>query len=419
MSTPRIGLLVTGGIAAYKAPILARELVRRGATVRVALSASATRFVGPLTFSGLLGSAPLTDLWDASGGEAHVELAGWADLLVVAPATANVLAKMAHGLADDVVSATLLCARSPILVAPAMHSRMWEHVATQENVETLRQRDVGLVGPVHGALASGEEGPGRMSDPEEIARIAMGMLSPKDLAGTTLLVSAGPTHEPIDPVRFVGNRSSGKMGYAIAERAADRGARVVLVSGPVSLPVPPGVELVRVKTALEMQDAIELRLGADDGADAVIMAAAVADYRPREVSAQKMKKKDKGDQARTVELVRNPDILAILGADRKATRAARPILVGFAVETDDLLGAAKRKLAQKRADLIVANHASVAFEGDASEIFFVDAGGVEKLGTLPKRATADRILDRVSQLLEPAALAPTLPRPARRRSKSK
>ncbi|MFO0680653.1 MAG: bifunctional phosphopantothenoylcysteine decarboxylase/phosphopantothenate--cysteine ligase CoaBC [Sandaracinus sp.] len=405
MLTPRIGLLVTGGIAAYKAPFLARELVRRGAEVRVALSASAQRFVGPLTFSGLLGAAPLTDLWDAAGGEPHVDLAAWADLLLVAPATANVLAKMAHGLADDVVSATLLCARSPVVVAPAMHTRMWEHAATQENVETLRARDVTFVGPVHGALASGEEGAGRMSEPEDIARVAMSMLSGKDLAGTKILVSAGPTHEPIDPVRFVGNRSSGKMGYAIAERAADRGARVVLVSGPVSIPAPPGVELVRVKTALEMQDAIELRLGDDDGADAVIMAAAVADYRPREIASQKMKKKDKGDQARTVELVRNPDILATLGADRKASRSARPLLVGFAVETEDLLGAAKRKLTQKGADLIVANHASVAFEGDASEIFFVDASGVEKLGTLPKRATADRILDRVARLLEPAAAA--------------
>lgn len=415
MLTPRIGLLVTGGIAAYKAPLLARELKRRGADVRVALSASAQRFVGPLTFSGLLGSAPLTDLWEASGGEAHVELAAWADLLLVAPATANVLAKMAHGLADDIVSATLLCARSPVLVAPAMHTRMWEHAATQANVETLAGRDIHFVGPVHGALASGEEGAGRMSEPDDIARVAMGMLSPKDLAGTTILVSAGPTHEPIDPVRFVGNRSSGKMGYAIAERAADRGARVVLVSGPVSIPAPPGVELVRVKTALEMQDAIELRLGADDGADAVIMAAAVADYRPREVASQKMKKKDKGDQARTVELIRNPDILATLGADRKATRSERPLLVGFAVETEDLLGAAKRKLTQKGADLIVANHASVAFEGDASEIFFVDASGIEKLGTLPKRATADRILDRIARLLEPPAAQAEAPRAKRKR----
>lgn len=394
MNPPRIALLVTGGIAAYKAPFIARELARRGAELRVAMTSSAQQFVGPLTFAGLLGKAPLTDLWDASGGEAHVELAEWADLLLVAPATANILAKMTHGLADDVVSATLLCARGATMVAPAMHTRMWDHPATQENVEKLRARDVVFVGPVHGPLASGEAGAGRMAEPEVIANAAMHLVSHKDLTGTTILVSAGPTHEPIDPVRFVGNRSSGKMGYAIAERAADRGAHVVLVTGPVSLPSPPGVELVRVKTALEMQDAIELH-----PADAVIMAAAVADFRPREVASQKMKKQAKGDEARTVELVRNPDILGSLGADRKAARSSRPVLVGFAVETEKLLESAKKKLVSKGADLIVANHASVAFEGDASEVFFVDKRGVEKLGTLPKRATADRILDRVAAIL--------------------
>ena len=398
MTSPRIALLVTGGIAAYKAPILARELVRRGAEVRVAMTHGAREFVGPLTFAGLLGKAPIIELTDASGGEAHVELASWADLLLVAPATANILAKMAHGLSDDIVSATLLCARGPVMVAPAMHTRMWDHLATQQNVETLRARDVLFVGPVHGALASGEEGAGRMTEPEDIATRAMNLLSPKDLMGATILVSAGPTHEPIDPVRFVGNRSSGKMGYAIAERAADRGANVFLVSGPVSLSAPPGVELIRVKTALEMQDAIELH-----AADAVIMAAAVADFRPREVASSKQKKQAKGDDTRTVELVRNPDILATLGADRKATKSARPILVGFAVETEKLLESAKKKLVTKGADLIVANHASVAFEGDASEIFFVDKKGVQKLGMLPKRETADKILDRVAALLEPAA----------------
>lgn len=394
MTRPRVALLVTGGIAAYKAPILARELVRGGAEVRVAMTESAQRFVGPLTFAGLLGAPPTTDLWSPSGGEAHVELAAWADLIVVAPATANVLAKMAHGISDDVVSATLLCARGAVMVAPAMHTRMWEHAATQENVEKLRARDVTLVGPVVGALASGEEGAGRMTEPEEIARAVLYALSPKDLAGTTLLVSAGPTHEPIDPVRFVGNRSSGKMGYAIAERAADRGAHVFLVSGPVSLPTPRGVELIRVKTALEMQDAIELH-----PADAIIMAAAVADYRPREISSSKLKKQPKGDVTRTVELVRNPDILATLGADRRASKSTRPVLVGFAVETEKLLESAKKKLTSKGADFIVANHASVAFEGDASEVAFVDKKGVEKMGTLPKRQTADRILDRVAALL--------------------
>jgi phosphopantothenoylcysteine decarboxylase/phosphopantothenate--cysteine ligase len=395
VTASRIALLVSGGIAAYKAPIVARELVRAGAEVRVAMTASAQRFVGPLTFAGLLGRAPLTDLWDASGGEAHVELAAWAELLVVAPATANLLAKMTHGLADDVVSATLLCAKSPVVVAPAMHTRMWQHEATRTNVATLAARGVSLVGPVHGALASGDEGEGRMSEPEAIAAAALARLAPKDLAGRTILVSAGPTHEALDPVRFVGNRSSGKMGYAIARRAAERGARVILVSGPVSLPAPEGVERVRVQSALEMQAAID----AHGEVDVIVMAAAVADYRPATVSKSKLKKQASGDEARTIELVRNPDILATLGERRKQAKRKRPVLVGFAVETERLVPTARAKLAKKGVDLVVANHASVAFEGDASEVVLVDARRAENLGTLPKRETAERILDRVAALL--------------------
>lgn len=392
---PNIALLVTGGIAAYKAPLVARELMRRGASVKVAMTESAQRFVGPLTFAGLTGEPPLVDLWDASqGGEAHVDLARWADLLLVAPATASVLARMTSGLADDVVTATLLCARGPVLVAPAMHTRMWEHAATRENAARLSARGIQFVGPENGALASGEEGVGRMAEPEGIAAAAMAACAPRDLAGRTVLVSAGPTHEAIDPVRFVGNRSSGKMGFAIAERAAQRGASVVLVSGPVSLAAPSGVELVRVRSALEMQAAIESR----DGVDAVVMAAAVADYRPRDVSPSKAKKQE-GEDTRTLALVRNPDILLGLGARRAATGSKRPVLIGFAVETEDLVAAARAKLTKKKVDLVVANHASVAFEGDASEVTLVDANGETPLGTLAKRETADRILDRVAALL--------------------
>ncbi len=395
MSGPRIALLVTGGIAAYKAPLVLRELMRRGAHVRVAMTVSAQRFVGPITFSGLTGEAPLVDLWDASiGGEAHVELAAWADVLLVAPATASVLARMAAGIADDVVSATLLCARGPVVVAPAMHTRMWEHAATRDNAERLKARGIVFVGPSEGALASGEEGLGRMAEPDAIASAALAVAAPGDLAGRSILVSAGPTHEAIDPVRFVGNRSSGKMGFAIAERAAQRGARVVLVSGPVSLPAPAGVELVRVRSALEMKAAIEARAGLD----AIVMAAAVADYRPRDVSVHKAKKQE-GEDARTLALVRNPDILAGLGEARASSGSKRPVLIGFAVETEDLVPAARKKLERKQVDLVVANHASVAFEGDASEVTLVDAKGETPLGTLPKRETADRVLDRIALLL--------------------
>ena len=397
MPAPNIVVLVTGGIAAYKAPLVVRELMRRGARVKVAMTRSAQRFVGPLTFAGLTGEPPLVDLWDASkGGEAHVDLARWADVLVVAPATASVLARMTTGLADCVVTATLLCARGPVLVAPAMHTRMWEHAATRENVATLRARGIRFVGPEEGALASGEDGLGRMAEPVTIAAEALLASAPRDLAGQTILVTAGPTHEAIDPVRFIGNRSSGKMGFALAERAAHRGARVVLVSGPVSLAAPPAVELVRVRTAIEMQAAI----AACVAPDAIVMAAAVADYRPREASAHKEKKRE-GEDTRTLALVQNPDILLALGEERARSGSKRPVLIGFAVETEDLIAAARRKLMRKKVDLVVANHASVAFEGSASEVTLVDSIGATPLGMLPKHEAADRILDRVALLLAP------------------
>jgi phosphopantothenoylcysteine decarboxylase/phosphopantothenate--cysteine ligase len=391
---------VGGGIAAYKSVVLVRELGRRGASVRVVMTPAAARFVGPATFTGITGEPPILDLWDpVHRGEIHVELAAWADAIVVAPATANLLARMAAGIADDAVSATLLCTDRPVLVAPAMHHLMWAHAATQRNVERLRADGVHLVGPSYGALASGEEGQGRMAEPEAIADALEALLGAvgsagADLAGRTILVSAGPTHEAIDPVRFLGNRSSGRMGYAVAARAAERGARVILVSGPVALEPPPGVEVVRVRSALEMQAAIAAR---ERAADAIVMAAAVADFRPASTSDRKLKKRE-DEQTRTLELVRNPDILAGLGEARAARGDRRPVLVGFAVESEDLARAARAKLTTKKVDLVVANPASVAFEGDDNEAILVSPEGDEPLGRISKRALADRILDRVRAL---------------------
>jgi phosphopantothenoylcysteine decarboxylase/phosphopantothenate--cysteine ligase len=387
--TQRVLVGVGGGIAAYKSAILVRELLRRGREVKVVMTEASQRFVGAVTFAGLTGEAPVTDLWDPRySGEVHVDLAAWAEAIVVAPATANFMARVAHGIADDALSATLLCFEGPVVLAPAMHHRMWRHPATQANVTCLRERGAILVGPVEGPLASGESGMGRMSEPEAIAdAIPSGA---RDLEGRTIVVSAGPTHEDLDPVRFLGNRSSGKMGYAIAERAARRGARVILVSGPTALPDPIGVETVRVRSAIEMEREIAR---VRERADAIVMAAAVADYRPADPSEHKIKKTD---GPASLALVRNPDILAGLGAWRTG---ARPVLVGFAVETKDVVESARGKLTKKKVDLVVANEASVSFEKETNRVTFVDANGAEPLPELDKHEVADRILDRIAQRL--------------------
>ncbi|HJL16224.1 MAG TPA: bifunctional phosphopantothenoylcysteine decarboxylase/phosphopantothenate--cysteine ligase CoaBC [Sandaracinaceae bacterium LLY-WYZ-13_1] len=382
---------VSGGIAAYKAVTLVRELTRRGHELRVVLSPTATRFVGPVTFTGIAGRPPVVDLWDPSyAGEVHVELAAWADVAVVAPATANLLARAVHGLADDALSATLLCFDRPVVFAPAMHDRMWRHPATARNLARLRADGARFVGPVSGPLASGDVGMGRMSEPDAIADAVEAALGPGDLSGRRLLVSAGGTQEDLDPVRYLGNRSSGKMGYAIAERAARRGAEVVLVSAPTALDVPPGVERVDVRSAREMEAAIEARRA---DVDTIVMAAAVADYRPADAATDKLKK---GDGPMVVELARNPDILAGLGAWR---RGARPMLVGFAVETRDLVAAARGKLERKKVDLVVANDAGASFGKDTNRVVLVDADGDEALPELSKAEVADRILDRVAARL--------------------
>lgn len=387
----RIVVGVTGGVAAFKSVELVRELQRRGASVRVVMTRSAARFVGPITFTGLVGTPPVTDLWDPSyRGEVHVELGEWADAMVVAPATMQFLASAAHGFADDPVLATYACLRGEAVFAPAMHTRMFERASTQRNLARLADDGVHLVGPVSGPLASGEVGLGRMSEPSEIVDALERVLGTRaDLAGKRVLVSAGPTYEDLDPVRFLGNRSTGKMGYAIAARAAARGADVTLVSGPSSLEVPKGVNVVRVRSAREMHAAV---VGRRDEADAIVMTAAVADYRPAETAEHKIKK---GDDL-VLRMVRNPDILAELGASRTGPR---PVLVGFALETQDVEGSAKRKLEKKKVDLVVGNEASDGFGGDTNKVVIVSRDETRTLPLMSKLDVADALLDRIRDLL--------------------
>lgn len=385
---------VGGGIAAFKAVALVRELQRRGAAVRVAMTPSATRFVAPMTFSGLTGVPAVVDLWDPGyPGEVHVELSTWAHAVVVAPATANLLARAAVGMADDAVLASVSCATGrPLLFAPAMHERMWLAPATQRNVRQLAQDGAIVVGPVRGPLASGELGAGRMAEPDAIAEALEAALCPnRDLAGFTLLISVGPTQEDLDPVRFITNRSSGRMGFALAAAARDRGAQVIAVCGPTTVVPPTGIELVSVRSALEMQRAVHSAL---PRADAVVMTAAVADYRPRATSDSKLKK-DKSDVL-TVEMIKNPDILAELGTARTGNR---PVLVGFAMETHDVVASARRKLMAKKCDLVVANEAAVGFGRDDTQATLVAREGDEPLPPMAKRELADRIVDRIVRLL--------------------
>lgn len=381
---------VTGSIAAYKAVEILRELTSRGANVTVVMTDSAQRFVAPLTFETLSRRPVLTDLFtlDYEKHIGHVTAGERADLLLVAPVTANTIAKFAHGLADDFLSNLYLCSTCPILLAPAMDRDMYAHAAVRENLDHLKTRGVHVLEPEYGELASGLIGQGRLADPITIVRTVEALLGhPQDLAGETVLVSAGPTQEPLDPVRYLSNRSSGKMGFAIAEAARDRGARVLLVSGPTSLPTPPGVTRTDVTTAQEMCQAVLERL---DITTILIMAAAVADYRPSTSAPQKMKKQE----TLTVEFVRNPDILAEAGL-HKGSR----ILVGFAAETDNLLENAREKLRKKHLDLIVANDVRVAFAGETTRVTLLDRQGqVDELPELSKREAADRILDRIAAL---------------------
>jgi|HubBroStandDraft_2_1064218.scaffolds.fasta_scaffold15255_3 phosphopantothenoylcysteine decarboxylase/phosphopantothenate--cysteine ligase len=403
-----VALCVTGSIAAYKAVEVARLLVKSGAKVLPVTTASGARFVGPVTLSGVCGEAVATNMWDpAYAGELHVRLAQRADVVAIVPATADVLARLAQGRADDLVTALALCARGPVVAAPAMHPRMWEHPATLRNVAELReQKRVTLVGPVSGEVASGETGMGRMAEPAAVFEAIAAHLGAAgagvgvgagDLAGLRVVVSAGPTLEDVDPVRFLGNRSSGKMGFALAERAAARGADVTLVAGPVSLATPGGrVRRVDVRSALDMRDAIWNALGRDlSRADALVMAAAVADHRPVDVSPTKLKK---GDARATIDLVKNPDLLGEVG---NARSGRRPVLVGFAVETaggDALIAYARRKLTDKRVDLVVANEAAASFGRDDNRAVLVTHDTAEALPPASKAAVSDVVWDRVKQL---------------------
>jgi len=388
----RIVLGVTGGIAAYKAIEVCRRLVDAGAHVVPVMTRGAEHFVGRTTLSALASEPVQTSLWDEDSPIPHTHLGQSADLVVVAPATARVIGAYAAGISSDLLTATLLATRAPVIVCPAMHTEMWEHAAVQDNVATLRRRGVHIVEPEVGRLAGGDSGAGRLASPEVIVEAVLRVFTPADLAGRQVLVTAGGTREPIDAVRVVANRSSGKQGYAVAAEASARGAKVTLVS-TVDRPVPAGVEVVTVETAAQMEAAVSERA---DGADVVVMAAAVADFRPVQAAAGKLKK-DAG--VPLIELERTPDILAGLGARKRPGQ----VLVGFAAETDDLLANAEAKLVRKQLDLIVANDVSApgtGFQHDTNEVIILGAGGVRHNVPLSdKRAIARAVVDAVVERL--------------------
>lgn len=424
----RVLLGVAGGIAAYKAALVTRELRRAGADVEVMLTASARQFVGAATFAGLTGRTVRTDVFDDPADITHVRMAREADVAVFAPATANLLGKFAAGIGDDLVSSTFLCLECPVVVAPAMHAEMWAHPATTANVATLRGRGVVFVGPDEGELAGGDVGYGRLAEPSAVvdavvaafagagagsaatlpaaeggdagvATVAAGeppTPQPSALAGTRVVVTAGGTREPIDPVRFIGNRSTGKMGFALAAEARRRGARVDLVTGPTHLETPDGVTRHDVTTTEDMRTAVR---GLADGASAVVKAAAVADFRPERYHDQKIKKD--ADDAAVIRLARNPDILAELG--RASYPHGRPVLVGFAAETEDDDGAAQRKLARKAADLLVVNRVDAADAGFAVDtnkaVLLTPDGTRTTVGLMSKASLAAAVWDKVEELL--------------------
>jgi phosphopantothenoylcysteine decarboxylase/phosphopantothenate--cysteine ligase len=387
-----IVLGVSGGIAAYKAPELVRRLQDAGAAVRVILTPNAARFVSPLSLAAVSNHGVIADQWgDAErGGVDHIELARWAELLLIAPATANVLAKLAVGIADDALTTYALAHRADVLVAPAMNTYMLAHPTVRQNIDTLRARGVGIIEPVNGLLACGEEGAGKMPDVPQLVEIVRSRFHARDLEGRSVLVTAGPTREPIDPVRYLSNRSSGKMGYAIAEAAARRGAQVTLVSGPTSLPAPAGVTLTRVTTAAEMHAAVMAIAGRNQ---IVIKAAAVADFAPVAVADRKIKKRD-GEDTLTIELRKNPDILSDV-----ARVSPRPFVVAFAAETDMVEQNAREKLQRKGADLIVANDVAdvtIGFDSDQNEVLVLERNGeMTRLERASKSVIANRLLDLV------------------------
>jgi phosphopantothenoylcysteine decarboxylase / phosphopantothenate---cysteine ligase len=401
----RVTVGVSGGIAAYKAAELVRALQRRGVEVHVVMTEAATRFVQPLTFGALTGHKVISSLWDdAAANEAtyestieHIGEAQWTEALVVAPATANILSKFANGIADDFLTTMYLATSAPVLVAPAMNVNMWQHPAVQANLETLRQRGVQVVEPGKGDLACGMVGEGRMAEPEAIADVVFNSLGRrKDLAGEVVLVTAGGTREALDPVRYIGNRSSGKMGYALADAAQNRGAKVLLISGPTAIHPPARCEIVRVTTAEEMRTVV---LGRMAEATMVIKAAAVADYRPLNVSEQKVKRTG----PMTIELAPTEDILA------EVTKQRRPgqLIVGFAAETENMTENGRAKMLRKGADAIVVNDVSVegiGIDADRNAATFLTASTSIEMPEMSKRKLADRILDEIVALRRPRPL---------------
>ena len=402
----RVALGITGGIGAYKAVEVARGLQKRGHDVVAVMTRNARRFVGPVTLEAITRHPVVTSQW-TSGANAdveHISLASSIDLLLVAPATANILGKFAGGIADDFLSALYLATTAPVLVAPAMNTNMLEHPAVRQNLLTLEARGVRFVQPGAGYLACGWIGKGRLAEPEDIVEAAdLVLRGSQSLAGLRVLVTAGPTYEDLDPVRFIGNRSSGRMGFALAREAARRGAAVTLVAGPTSVEPPQEAELVRVRSAAEMHDAVMARV---DTADIVVMAAAVADYAPE---SRDDRKKAKSDDGVTLTLRRTPDILAGIGAWRSAQGRARPVLVGFAAETDDGVAKGRRKLVSKHADFVVVNDVlepGAGFEVETNVVTLVGPDWEEALPLQPKSSVAAVILDRAERLIAQAAGGP-------------
>jgi phosphopantothenoylcysteine decarboxylase/phosphopantothenate--cysteine ligase len=399
----KVALGITGGIGAYKAVEIARGLQKRGHDVVAVMTRNARRFVGPVTLEAITRHPVVTSQWTAGANAdiEHISLASSIDLLLVAPATANILGKFAGGIADDFLSALYLATTAPVLVAPAMNSNMLAHPAVRQNIGTLEARGVLFVEPGVGYLACGWTGKGRLAEPDDIVEAAERVLrGSRSLEGRRVLVTAGPTFEDLDPVRFIGNRSSGRMGFALAREAARRGARVTLVAGPTSIDAPQHAELVRVRSAAEMHDAVMTRL---ESADIVVMAAAVADYAP---DSKDERKRAKSDEGLTVTLRRTPDILAGVGAWRSARGGARPVLVGFAAETDDAVNKGRKKLAAKRADFVAVNNVlepGAGFDVETNVVTLVGPDWEEALPLQPKSSVAAAILDRAERLLGPRA----------------
>ncbi|MBZ0224207.1 MAG: bifunctional phosphopantothenoylcysteine decarboxylase/phosphopantothenate--cysteine ligase CoaBC [Dokdonella sp.] len=389
----RVLLGVSGGIAAYKGAELVRRLRDAGAQVRVVLTANAARFVTALTFQALSGHPVRTSLWDdaAEAAMGHIELARWADEVLIAPASADLIARLAQGHADDLLSTLCLACAAPLSIAPAMNQQMWAHAATQANLARLRERGVRVFGPAVGEQACGDVGSGRLLEPVEIVEALAATRAPRVLAGTRVLVSAGPTFEDIDPVRFIGNRSSGRMGFAIAAAARDAGAQVTLVAGPVNLSTPAGIERVDVRSAQQMHAAVLARAA---GADVFISTAAVGDFRPEAVACQKLKKADR-NSGLTLNLVQNPDILAEVAALPR-----RPFVVGFAAETHDVEAYARAKLERKKLDLIAANQVGngCGFERDDNALLLLWPGGRQELATASKLTLARDLVAHIAQL---------------------